>query len=116
MTRSYGDVPGKTWMIRPGDRVSVSLKNDLEGSWGPDAINNFHHPNSTNLHVHGLHVSPVAPADDVFGIRLRPGESNRHEYQLLPDHSPGTYWAHPHHHGSVVIQAGAGAASALLVR
>lgn len=117
ITRAYDAmIPGPTIDVLPGDRLLIDLHNELEAPIGSDAINKYHHPNSTNLHVHGLHVSPVAPADDVFGISLRPGESNRYEYRLLPDHSPGTYWAHPHHHGSVVMQAGAGAASALLVR
>ncbi|CAE6926945.1 mco [Symbiodinium natans] len=24
----------------------------------------------------------------------------RYDYKIIADHSPGTYWAHPHHHGS----------------
>eukprot|EP00930_Biecheleria_cincta_P024337 TRINITY_DN17429_c0_g1_i2.p1 TRINITY_DN17429_c0_g1~~TRINITY_DN17429_c0_g1_i2.p1 ORF type:complete len:575 (+),score=74.44 TRINITY_DN17429_c0_g1_i2:32-1756(+) len=117
ITRAYdGMIPGPTIDVLPGDRLLIDLRNELEIPIGSDATNRYHHPNSTNLHVHGLHVSPLAPADDVFGISLRPGDSNEYEYLLLPDHSPGTYWAHPHHHGSVVMQAGAGAASALLVR
>lgn len=116
MTRSYGDVPGNTWMIRPGDRLSVLLKNDLEGSLGPDALNNFHHPNTTNLHVHGLHVSPIAPADDVLYTVAHPQASAQYEYHILADHSPGTYWYHPHHHGSTLLQAAGGAAGAIVVQ
>lgn len=26
----------------------------------------------------------------------------RYDYKILSDHSPGIYWAHPHHHGSTV--------------
>eukprot|EP00439_Symbiodinium_sp_Y106_P065648 s3102_g10.t1 len=63
-----------------------------------------------------LHVSPNAPADDVFGTVLGPGDSFMYDYKLIADHSPGTYWAHPHHHGSNVMQAGAGAASVLVVQ
>lgn len=39
-----GDVPGPTLRVRAGDTLSVSLRNDLS--------------EATNLHVHGLHVSP----------------------------------------------------------
>ncbi|CAE8707598.1 unnamed protein product [Polarella glacialis] len=111
-----GSVPGPTISILPGDRLSIVLENQLGAPLGRDATNNYHHPNSSNLHVHGLHVNPNAPGDDVMGTIVRPGTSSRFEYKLIPDHSPGTYWAHPHHHGSQVMQAGAGAASALLVR
>lgn len=116
MTRSYGEVPGKTWMIRPGDRLSVLLKNDLEGSWGPDAVNDYHHPNTTNLHVHGLHVSPIAPSDDVLYTVAHPLGSAQYDYHILGDHSPGTYWYHPHHHGSTLIQSAGGAAGAIVVQ
>ena len=27
---------------------------------------------------------------------------SRYDYQIRSDHSPGIYWAHPHHHGSTV--------------
>eukprot|EP00931_Biecheleriopsis_adriatica_P044969 TRINITY_DN25772_c2_g1_i1.p1 TRINITY_DN25772_c2_g1~~TRINITY_DN25772_c2_g1_i1.p1 ORF type:complete len:583 (+),score=93.09 TRINITY_DN25772_c2_g1_i1:191-1750(+) len=117
VTRVYnGMIPGPTISVLPGDRLSIDVHNELTDPMGSSGMNAYHHPNSTNLHVHGLHVSPNAPSDDVFGMKQRPGESSRYIYALLPDHSPGTYWAHPHHHGSVVMQAGAGAASALLVR
>jgi len=116
VTRSFnGSVPGPTLAVRPGDKLSILLVNDLEAPSGPDAMNTFHHPNFTNLHVHGLHVSPQTPGDNVLDINLRPGESFRYQYRLPVDHSPGTYWAHPHHHGSAVLQSGAGAAGALIV-
>jgi len=118
VTRLYnGAAPWKTFAIYPGDRLSVTLQNDLEGPLsGPDPLNGFHHPNTTNLHVHGLHVSPNAPSDDVLYTAAQPRGSAQYEYHLIPDHSPGTYWYHPHHHGSVLLQAGAGAAGAIVVR
>lgn len=115
-TRAFnGAVPGPTLAVRPGDRMVIELENDLGEPVGPDAANSFHHPNFTNLHVHGLHVSPLRPGDDVLYNIVRPGRRARYQYEVPVDHSPGTYWAHPHYHGSAVLQTGAGAACALLV-
>ena len=47
-----GTVPGPTLRLRPGDELSIRLANGLN--------------EPTNLHVHGLHVSPQADADNVF--------------------------------------------------
>src|SRR5688572_7315875 len=40
-----GELPGPVLRLRPGDRLKVKLINNLGGA-------------ITNLHVHGLHVSP----------------------------------------------------------
>lgn len=115
-TRSYnGVVPGPTLAVLPGDRLSVLLVNDLEDPLGAAALNGYHHPNHTNLHLHGLHVSPLPPSDSVLYITLKPKAAYQYEYLIPRDHSPGTYWAHPHYHGSGVLQAGAGAVCGLLV-
>ncbi|CAJ1356190.1 unnamed protein product, partial [Effrenium voratum] len=115
-TRLYNEmIPGPTIIVQPGDRLLVNVINDLEVPAGKAANNSYQLPNTTNLHVHGLHVSPSAPADEVFFTVVGPKQSNVYDYQIPADHSPGTYWAHPHHHGSTVMQSGAGAASPLLV-
>ena len=53
--------------------------------------------NVTNLHVHGIHVSPIAPSDDVL-LKVHPGEDYQYRYELPGDLSPGLYWYHPHGH------------------
>mmetsp|Transcript_12104 Transcript_12104/g.22817 ORF Transcript_12104/g.22817 Transcript_12104/m.22817 type:complete len:582 (-) Transcript_12104:69-1814(-) len=117
VTRIYNTgIPGPTIKIKPGDRLLINVENALQAPVGVLANDAYQLPNTTNLHVHGLHVSPVAPADDVFGTILGPGQSSQYDYKIIEDHSPGTYWAHPHHHGSNVMQAGAGAASVLMVQ
>jgi len=110
-----GSVPGPTLVVNPGDRLRIRLENRLEAPDGMKNVNTYAAPNKTNLHVHGLHVSPLAPGDDVIGVALKPGEVYVYEHRLLADHSPGTYWYHPHFHGSTLIQSGAGAAGALIV-
>jgi len=98
---AYSDMlPGPTWRVRPGDNVKVALVNaTTEG---------------TNLHVHGLHVSPSGNSDNIF-LHIEPGQTFNYEYQLPENHLPGTYWYHPHPHGVSAAQVGAGLAGAIIV-
>lgn len=67
-------VPGPTLVVAPGDRLVVLLENTLEedgfteASNHPEAVswNALAHPNATSLHTHGLHVSSMGLADNVF--------------------------------------------------
>lgn len=93
-------LPGPTLRLRPGDRLQVQLVNRLE--------------TVTNLHVHGLHVSPQGNGDNVF-VAVAPGESFDYDYQLPEDHPPGVYWYHPHHHGMVADQIFRGLYGAIIV-
>ncbi len=68
----------------------------------------------TNLHTHGLHVSPSGKSDNVF-ILAKPGQFFDYEIQVPKDHPPGTFWYHAHNHGSTATQLGNGMAGALLV-
>lgn len=95
-----GRLPGPTWRVRPGDRVRVSVRNTLD--------------EPTNLHVHGLHVSPEGNSDNPF-VRIQPGSTFDYEYRLPADHPPGVYWYHPHHHGTAANQVFAGLYGAIIV-
>ena len=95
-----GGLPGPTLRIRPGDTLRIQLVNRLE--------------EPTNLHVHGLHVSPEGNGDNVFVI-VEPGDSFSYEYRLRGDHPPGAYWYHPHHHGMVADQLFGGLYGAIIV-
>jgi len=110
-----GSVPGPALAIYPGSRLRVRFENLLETPSGPHLRNNYHYPNRSNLHTHGLHVAPQKPGDDVLTTVVDPGQMWQYEYRLIPDHSPGTYWIHAHAHGSAVLQTGAGVALPLLV-
>jgi suppressor of ftsI len=55
--------------------------------------------NMTNLHFHGLHVSPDFPQDDVITMMAMPGESLHYIVNIPPDQAPGLYWYHTHPHG-----------------
>jgi FtsP/CotA-like multicopper oxidase with cupredoxin domain len=68
----------------------------------------------TNLHTHGLHVSPNGNGDNPF-VTVRPGDSFDYTVRIPANHPSGTFWYHPHHHGTVADQIFAGLAGALLV-
>jgi L-ascorbate oxidase len=85
---------------------------------GPDKDNILNGPNGfdvINLHTHGLNVSPNWPADNVFR-EIHPGQLKFYLYQIPPDQAAGTYFYHPHRHGSVATQVAGGMAGALIVR
>ncbi|HEX3826794.1 MAG TPA: multicopper oxidase family protein [Sporichthyaceae bacterium] len=95
-----GTTPGPTLRVRPGDELALRL------------INRLAQP--TNLHTHGLRVSPSGNSDNPF-VRVEPGTSFDYLIQIPDDHPTGTFWYHPHHHGTAADQQFAGLAGALLV-
>ena len=95
-----GMTPGPTLLVRPGDRLRIILDNQLA--------------HSTNIHTHGLHVSPAGNADNPF-IEIKAGEKFTYEMQLPADHPGGTFWYHPHLHHHVAEQLFAGMFGAIIV-
>lgn len=69
--------------------------------------------NVTNLHTHGLHVSPEPPADDTH-LKIHPGQSYDYEYDLALLEGSTFNFYHPHHHGVSAEQYWAGLAGALI--
>jgi FtsP/CotA-like multicopper oxidase with cupredoxin domain len=68
----------------------------------------------SNLHVHGLHVSPENNSDNMF-VTVAAGDSFDYQYELPANHPPGVYWYHPHHHGFVADQVFGGLYGAIIV-
>ncbi|MDJ0379123.1 multicopper oxidase family protein [Cryobacterium sp. PH31-L1] len=95
-----GGLPGPTLRVRAGDIINVSLRNGLT--------------DPTNLHVHGLHVSPDDNSDNMF-VMINAGDSFDYSYAIPADHQPGVYWYHPHQHGSVADQVFGGLYGAIIV-
>lgn len=95
-----GASPGPTLRLRAGDLLRIRLLNRLA--------------EPTNLHLHGLHVSPQGNGDNVF-VTVDPGGSFDYEYRLPADHPAGVYWYHPHHHGMVAAQVFGGLFGAIIV-
>jgi len=98
--RYNGALPGPTLRVRPGDRLRVTLVNQLT--------------DPTNLHVHGLQVSPQGNGDNPF-VMIEPGQSFPYEYSIPADHPAGTFWYHPHHHGRAADQVFAGLYGAIVI-
>ena len=111
---------GPTIDVWPGQTVRVSLNNRLPqdstcGIGGGGSVNTPHCFNGTNLHSHGLWVNPSGNGDNVL-ISIRPGVSFQYEYNIPADHPAGTFWYHPHLHGSTALQVSSGMSGALIVR
>lgn len=112
-----GLFPGGVIRARRSDLLRVRFQNRLPND---GAKNMLGHPlYVTNLHTHGLHVTPGDNANGTHGdnmlVMLQPGESTVYEYDLSK-HNPGNLnFYHPHIHGSVTDQMWGGMSGCLVV-
>lgn len=94
-----GSLPGPLIAVDEGDSVEILFENGL--------------PQATTVHWHGLPVPPEQdgnPHDPVA-----PGGKRLYRF-TLPVGSAGTYWYHPHPHGTTPEQVYRGLAGAFIVR
>jgi FtsP/CotA-like multicopper oxidase with cupredoxin domain len=124
--RDYnGALVGPTWRVNPDTTIKVHLENKLPKT-DPCPMHHSNTPgmgfNITNLHVHGLHVSPSGNSDNVFVQVCPPGSdkpsSFDYEFKLNNNGSkqpPGTNWYHSHLHGSTALQVSSGVEGAIIV-
>jgi|CXWL01.1.fsa_nt_gi FtsP/CotA-like multicopper oxidase with cupredoxin domain len=126
--RSYnGQLVGPTLRVPAGGVLDVLLDNLLPVET-PDMVaeqldqeasnahieTRPHSYNTTNLHTHGLHVSPTGNSDNVL-LAIPPQSSFPYEVRLPSNHPAGSFWYHAHTHGSTAIQVGSSMAGALIV-
>jgi FtsP/CotA-like multicopper oxidase with cupredoxin domain len=71
--------------------------------------------NMTNLHFHGLHVSPESPQDDVLTMMAMPGDALDYKVEIPAYAAPGLYWYHTHPHGESARQDLDGMSGAVIV-
>jgi|AGTN01.1.fsa_nt_gi Putative multicopper oxidases len=121
--RGYDGGPlGRTLQVKAGDTLRLTLGNSMPFDPlaylctavpvpGENTPRGF---NVTNMHLHGAHVSPDSPADNIL-LMVRPGERQHYVYDIPPGHPPGTYFYHAHFHGSVALQVASGMAGVLVI-
>ena len=122
---------GPTFVVRGGDELRIRLLNQLPENPPFQAFRdptNYIKPNTTNLHVHGLHVFPgiyddVTPleygdyvVDPNYGGVVPNGDSRQYVYRIPKDHPAGPFYYHPQYHGSSALQAASLMSGAILVR
>ncbi len=109
-----GQPNAPTLRLSPGDQLKINYINDLPVKPQEScAITTC--TDMTNLHFHGLTVSPDAPQDDVLNMMAMPGQSLRYAVQIPKDHPPGLYWYHTHPHGESHRQVLDGMSGALVI-
>ena len=103
-----------------------------DGGFYPLMANEAHTADGTsNLHVHGLFVPPVACSDEVLKSAIYPANwggpvaalppcqtspnALAYTYNLPADHPAGAYWYHTHRHGQAEHQTQMGLVGAIVV-
>src|SRR5882724_5931501 len=86
--------------VIPGDTLRVHLINGLNIQ--------------TNLHYHGMEVSPAGNSDNIFRI-ANPGDTLHYEVIVPKNHDAGTFWYHPHTCGNSEQQVSLGMSGAIIV-
>lgn len=110
-------------IMKPGQTVRFNLFNQLPVQPETDCAQtggiNTPAPNgcfnTTNLHSHGLWISPAGNSDNVL-IAIQPTVNFEYEYNVPADHPAGTFWYHPHKHGTTAMQVASGMAGALVIK
>jgi suppressor of ftsI len=103
-----------TIRVRPGDHLKVTYVNQLaqhskeKCALGPCM-------GMTNLHFHGMAVSPQAPGDDVVSMIAAPGQTLHYDVHIPANHPPGLFWYHTHPHGESAAQDLDGMSGAIVV-
>jgi suppressor of ftsI len=103
-----------TIRVVPGGQLRVTYVNDLpvhsteQCALGPCM-------DMTNLHFHGMEVSPQYGQDDVITMVAKPGETLSYDVHVPNDVPPGLYWYHTHPMGESDEQALDGMSGAIVV-
>jgi len=98
----------------PGDVLKITYINDLPAKSSETcAVNPC--MNMTNLHFHGLTVSPNPPQDDVLGMLAMPGQVLHYTVEIPRNHPPGLFWYHTHPHGESDRQVLDGMSGAIVI-
>jgi FtsP/CotA-like multicopper oxidase with cupredoxin domain len=103
--------------LRAGQKIDLDLINSLpphQHNHDSSNLNFPHDLDTTNFHLHGLHVDPTGDADNV----LREIDPQRRVDVIVNvpgNHNPGLFWYHPHKHGSAMVQFLSGMSGAIVI-
>ena len=87
-----------TFKVNPGDTLVLRVQNELENlTLTPADTLIMSDYVLTNMHTHGLHLSPKGSSDNVY-YTVNPGEGLVYSYAIPMDQPEGLYWYHPHRH------------------
>lgn len=86
--------------VQPGDTIELMLRN--------------YGVLSTNLHYHGLNVTPREPGDDIF-LNIEPGITFAYDFPIPTTHPAGLYWYHPHFDQLLNTQIAGGMSGGLII-
>jgi FtsP/CotA-like multicopper oxidase with cupredoxin domain len=86
--------------VQPGDTVQLLL-------------NNFARL-PTNVHYHGLNVTPAEGGDDIY-ISIDQGDSFQYDFPIPANHRQGLYWYHPHRDPLLNTQIAGGMAGGIII-
>jgi suppressor of ftsI len=89
-----------TLRVRPGDTIRLDLVNAIT--------------QGTNLHYHGLSVSPRGNSDNIF-LHIVPGQTEHYEVRLPAFQASGLFWYHAHAHIHSDMQVRNALSGALIV-
>jgi suppressor of ftsI len=91
---------GPVLRVKPGDVLHLRLVNHL--------------PQATNVHFHGMAVSPQGHGDDSMRM-VGPGETWDYVLDIPKDHQPGIFWFHTHAHSFAERQLMGGLSGTIVV-
>ena len=86
--------------VQPGDTVQLLLRN--------------YGVLSTNLHYHGLNVTPMGAGDNIF-LEIEPGISFENDFPIPASHPQGLYWYHPHFDPLLNTQIAGGMSGGIII-
>ena len=131
----FGD-RSPTLRLRAGDLLVLKLTNELspehdtgrDGEQSHASASKHSHSatkvtcasgmmmvDSTNLHFHGLGISPSCHSDDSLHVMIPPSKTFIYRVRIPKNQPPGLYWYHPHPHGHSEEQVLGGASGALII-
>jgi FtsP/CotA-like multicopper oxidase with cupredoxin domain len=95
-----GQYAGPVLHVRPGDLVHIRLVNGLA--------------DPTNLHFHGLRISPLGRGDNMHVV-VPSGGTRDYLFRIAANHPPGLFWYHDHIHTLSEQHVMAGLSGTLLI-